>query len=167
MRLLVTIALLLAAACTSRIESGTRRTRSANPAAAPSACDNPQACRLVAAKYELDRFPIDVQASTTFDVDGTDYSVVFFQFGDKDESQYASIVVDGEEYPLDGTLPYDGAVAAPDYYCDEYWYDCYYTAYDLDFLWDDYFIDWAYSTDVWFAWDLYDYYDYYWDDYYY
>jgi hypothetical protein len=168
MRLHLTIALLLTTACSTRIESetGQRRTRSTNPNPAPSACDNPQACQLVKTIYELDRFPIEAQASTTFAVDGTDYSVVFFQFGDKDESQYATIVVDGEEYPLDGTLPYDGSLVAPDYYCDPWWDDCYYTGYDLDVIWDDYFIDWAYDTDVWFAWDLYDYYDYYWDDYY-
>src|SRR5689334_7054609 len=59
----------------------------------PTSCDNVAACEMTAKKYDLARFPIQVQGSKTFNVDGTDYSLVTYQYGNNAKAAYATFVV--------------------------------------------------------------------------
>jgi hypothetical protein len=152
------IALLVFTGCDATIKEG-----------APTECDNVHACDMTSQKYNLNRFPIQVQASKTFNVDGTDYTLVFYQYGQDASAAYASFVVDGGsnfyedyyDYPVDFWFTsWDDALFEPDlYYCDDFWEYCDYPGYYLPVFEDEYFIDWVYNTDVWFGPDLIDYYD--------
>jgi hypothetical protein len=147
----------------------------------PTTCDNAAACEMTAKKYNLGRFPIQVQGSKTFNVDGTDYTLVTYQYGHDAKAAYATFVVDGGssakgasnfyeydyyDYPVDFWFTsWDDALFEPDlYYCDDFWGYCDYPGYDLPVFQDPYFVDWVYNTDVWFGEDLIEYYDEYYDD---
>ncbi len=115
-------------------------------------------CKTTATKYDLDSRTLHAADQETFvDDDGTEYTLVRFEYGDTEEcdawgdcrySTYCAFVVAGQEYPVlaDWVTDADALFDLDPYCADDL--DCELPGNDLAIFDNDDFDDWLWDTDV-------------------